>query len=349
MVAHLGDGDWIVVDSCRDRKSGRPIALDYLDSIGVNPSSQIKLVVATHWHDDHIQGLAELLDAASGAAFVNSAAYRFKDLLRVVELGTKLLAGNSATREFDAIMTVLESRRTNGQSRDAVGPINALANRKLLALTEPGRTVSGEVFALSPADGVFHRADAELRYALSAIQDRRRPARQGPNQLSIALWIKVGVLDVLLGADLEHVSGTTEGWRAIISSKERPTGRAQFFKVSHHGSENADCPDCWTELLSVRPIAVVTPYSSSRLPKPSDVRRLCVRTPHVFMTSDPSGYGLPRRDNAIERTLRETVISRSRRALSGHMGHVRVRFDARVTGAQPLVELGSGAKQACSS
>ena len=348
-VIHLGDGDWVVVDSCIDRKSRRPIALEYLNSIGVDPRSQIRLVVATHWHDDHIQGLAELLETAANARFVNSAAYSFKDLLRVVELGSKLTARSSATREFDAIVTVLESRRLNHQSRDAVGPIPALANKKLLALTDPTRSISCEIFALSPADGVFSHAEAELRFALSAIQERRRPARQGPNQLSVVLLLKVGVLDVLLGADLEHVPGTTEGWQAIIDSKERPNGRALFFKVSHHGSQNADCPDCWTELLSERPIAVVTPYTPAGLPKQSDLIRLCSRTPEVLLTSDPREYRLPRRDPVVERTLRETVIRRSRRALTGEMGHVRMRCDARAVDDEPQIELQNGAKRVCTS
>ena len=345
----MGDGDWVVVDSCINKESGRPVALEYLNSIGVDPKSQVKLVVATHWHDDHIQGLAELLEIAASARFVNSAAYPFKDLLRVVELGSKLTARSSATREFDAITTVLESRRLNHQSRDAVGPIPASANKRLLALTKAGRSIACEVFALSPADGVFNHAEAELRYALSAIQERRRPARQGPNQLSVVLSLKVGVVDVLLGADLEHVSGTTEGWQAIVDSDERPDGRALFFKVSHHGSQNADCPDCWTELLSERPIAVVTPYTPSGLPKESDVIRLCSRTPRVLLTSDPREYRLPRRDPVVERTLRETVIRRTRRALTGKMGHVRIRCDARTVGEEPQIELLNGAKQMCAS
>ena len=347
VVVHVGDGDWILVDSCIDRQSGNPIALEYLKSIGVDLKSQIKLVVATHWHDDHIQGLATLLEAAASARFVDSAAYSFKHLLRVVKLGAKLTAGSSATREFDAITTILESRRLNGKGRDAVGPLHALANKKLLALLDHSRSIQCEVFALSPADNVFKQAENELRYALSEIKNLRRPARQGPNQLSVVLWCKIGVLDLLLGADLEHVSGTMEGWLAIVGSHERPGGRAGFFKVPHHGSENADCPSCWTELLSDKPIAVLTPYASSGLPKRPDIIRLCARTPEVYLTADPTELRLPRRDNAVDRTLREIVISR--RALSGRMGHVRMRCDASTVGAEPQIELINGAKRVCVS
>jgi hypothetical protein len=345
VVVHIGDGDWIVVDSCADRQSGQRVAVDYLRSLKVDIASRVRLVVATHWHDDHIAGLAAVLRAAESAKFVNSAAYVLKDLVRVVKLGSETARQSSATKEFKSILCVLEERRQRGEKRDAVGPIQAVANRKLLALASPGRSVPAEVFALSPADGVLNRGEAELRHALSTIEQRRRPSRQGPNQLCVVLWLKVGILDVLLGADLEHVSGTTEGWQAIIGSGERPGGRAGFFKVPHHGSENADCPACWTDLLSDQPISILTPYSPSMLPRPADISRLCGRTPHVFLTSDPKRYGLPRRENAVEKTLREMAVKR--RALAGRMGHVQLRCDACNVGEEPVVEVKNGAQRQC--
>ncbi len=347
ILVHVGGGDWIVVDSCIDRKSGQPVALDYLRSLGVNPASQVKLVVATHWHDDHIRGIAHILDVAASAKFVISSAYPFKKLLEMVELGAKPPSQSSATKEFHQAIAILQRRQQKGERATAVGPIRASANKKLLALTSPGRSFSAEIFSLSPADSAVALAEAELHYSLAAIKDRTCPPRQGANELSIVLWLKVGVLDVLLGADLEYVSGITEGWRAIIRSAERPNGRAGFFKVPHHGSENADCPDSWTELLAARPIAVLTPHSPSRLPRRADIRRLCSRTPLVLLTSDPSEYSIPRRDKTVERTMKESVISR--RALSGQIGHVRIRCDARTVGEAHLIELGNGAKRACAS
>lgn len=345
VLVHVGEGDWIVVDSCIDSQSGQPVALNYLGSLGVDVASQVKLVVATHWHDDHIRGLAATLRAAASAKFVDSAAYGFQDLLRVVELGNTTAPGSSATREYADIVRILEERQGKGEKREAVGPVRALANRKLLSLTSTGRSVSAEVFSLSPADGVFSRAEAELREALSAIKRRRRPRRRGPNQLSVVLWLTVGVLNVLLGADLEHVPGTTEGWQAIVGSVERPVGRARFFKVPHHGSKNADCPACWTDLLVEQPFVILTPYSPSMLPKHEDITRLCGRTPRVFLTSDPGRYRLPRRDNAVEKTLRE--LSAKPRALVGQMGHVRLRSDARSADQEPVLLLRNGAQQQC--
>jgi hypothetical protein len=345
VVVHIGDGDWIVVDSCIDRQSRGPVALDYLRSLGVDVASHVRLVVATHWHDDHIRGLAETFRAAGSARFVTSAAYSYQDLMRVIALGNETAPLSSATQEYNTIIEVLKQRRLPGERLYAVGPLRALANKRLLALTDRKRSVDAEIFALSPADGVFNRAQAELCAALSAIGDGRRPLRPESNQFCIVLWLRVGVLNVLLGADLEHVSGTTEGWNAIVGSAERPEGRAGVFKVPHHGSKGADCPHCWADLLLEQPVAIVTANAHSMLPAPADIDRLCGRTRRVFLTSDPARYPLPRRDNAVEKTLRE--VATKRRALAGRMGHIQLRCDARDIAEEPQILLKNGAQQCC--
>ena len=169
VLVHIGDGDWVVVDSCIDRRKQRPVALDYLTSLQVDVASRVKLVVATHWHDDHIRGLADVLLAAEKAKFVNSAAYDFKQLLRINALGNRVAPQASATREYDRIAALLDHRLRTGLKHEIVGPIPALANKKLLALTRGERSVSAEIVALSPSDAAYYLAKEELGAALSAV------------------------------------------------------------------------------------------------------------------------------------------------------------------------------------
>jgi hypothetical protein len=192
----------------------------------------------------------------------------------------------------------------------------------------------------------MNRAQAELEAALATLKLRRNPpaAPMGPNQLCVTIWLKVGLLDVLLGADLEHVPGRTEGWRAIIESQERPEGRAGVFKVPHHGSNNADCPECWTTLLQ-QPVAILTPYTPARLPRADDLARICNATRWVYLTGNPMGYSTPRRDSAVEKTLREMSVRR--RALTGPVGHVRLRSDARDPNRPPEILTYDGAERQC--
>ena len=49
VVVHLGSDHWVVVDSCIDVESRRPVAVEYLEILGRDPAGAVKCVVASHW------------------------------------------------------------------------------------------------------------------------------------------------------------------------------------------------------------------------------------------------------------------------------------------------------------
>jgi metal-dependent hydrolase (beta-lactamase superfamily II) len=54
----------------------------YLKRIGFNPAICVKSIIATHWHDDHIRGLAQVFRECESADFCCSDALKdseFKD------------------------------------------------------------------------------------------------------------------------------------------------------------------------------------------------------------------------------------------------------------------------------
>ena len=79
ICAHLGGGSWVVVDSCLHPSTGRPAALAYLESLGVVAAESVVLVLVTHWDDDHIQGIAAVVDECRTASVACSAALGRKD------------------------------------------------------------------------------------------------------------------------------------------------------------------------------------------------------------------------------------------------------------------------------
>lgn len=64
VVLHLGHGEWVIIDSCISAAASDPAPIHYLASIGVDPDLEVGLVVATHWHDDHIRGMERLTGLA---------------------------------------------------------------------------------------------------------------------------------------------------------------------------------------------------------------------------------------------------------------------------------------------
>lgn len=68
VVIHLGNNEWMVVDSCIDSITKNSLPLQYLEEIGIDVSTCLKHVVCTHWHEDHIQGLHMVLNKCGNDA-----------------------------------------------------------------------------------------------------------------------------------------------------------------------------------------------------------------------------------------------------------------------------------------
>lgn len=343
VVVHIGDGEWIVVDSCVDRRTRIPAALNYLLNIGVDLGKAVRLIVISHWHDDHIQGAAEIVRTASSARVVCSAAVRSEEFAELTALQGRTVMRSSGVSEFRKILAIIEER-SPAKSRPGTASAK-LAKENERLLYRSGGICPAEVFALSPSDGAIRLSWREIAQNLPTEgEQQRRVVSLSPNQIAVVLWVSVGPTHILLGADLEESPSPTLGWKAIINSTERPQTRAQIFKIPHHGSENADNADVWTKMLLEQPQALLTPFSTRRkfLPTEGDINRLLSRTPHVYCTAEPGGLTPRRRTSSVEKMIKQVVTKR--RLLRGPMGHVRVRSS--VFGSEQQVDCFEGAYRA---
>lgn len=48
IALHIGHGQWILIDSCSEPRSGKPAPLEYLHQLDINISQAVRLIVATH-------------------------------------------------------------------------------------------------------------------------------------------------------------------------------------------------------------------------------------------------------------------------------------------------------------
>ena len=53
VVVQMGAHNWMVVDSCMDPMTKESLPLQYLKSLHVDIASDVKLIVCSHWHNDH--------------------------------------------------------------------------------------------------------------------------------------------------------------------------------------------------------------------------------------------------------------------------------------------------------
>lgn len=340
ILVHLGFGDWMCVDSLIDRQTRKPVALSYLDRLGVDAAEALRLLVVTHWHQDHMKGAAEVLRVAREALFACSGALRSRDFFYAVGASEGVRHAQQPLHEFSAILGLIESRRGAGVRRESASP-HWLQEGTVAPLTRsrPGAP-EVRITAVSPSNGARRLGLHELATSIPVLkQPKRRAVALGPNEQCVALWIDVGEIKVLLGADLEDVPDAGIGWKAVLASPTLPDGRARMFKVPHHGSSGADNADVWQLKLEPSPIAVVTPFAPL-LPSRPDQERLAGRTRSAYCTSNPQGSGATSGDRVVQRKLR-TIPRRIRRVI-GETGHVRLRVPLSGEG-DSSIDLSNGA------
>ncbi|MGH8177336.1 MAG: ComEC/Rec2 family competence protein [Steroidobacter sp.] len=338
----MGDGQWILIDSCRGERRGLPLHLAYLQSLGVRESA-VSHVVISHWHDDHIDGISEVVAACPNAKVVYSAALTSQEFLSLVRLFSSRATDrqDSGLREMIAVDRIIQERMTQDGNRNRAA-CRTRADHRLWA--RGGADADVQIIALSPSDGSIERAHREISMMLERLsaspQSLVLPSTNR-NHYSIVLWLQWHSERVLLGGDLEVVADTGCGWKAVLSCNQFPDARARIVKVAHHGSPNGDDPSIWEQLVAPDAVACLTSFTrgKTKRPAPEDLKRIRQFTSKVYATTLPRGSP-SRRDNAVEKEL--SALTKSRKALNRNPGQIRIRWPQ---SQEPVVETGGAALQ----
>jgi hypothetical protein len=316
IVLHLGDGHWVIVDSCIDRTTGNPVALDYLEGMSVAPD-RVKQIIVSHWHNDHCAGVSKLLQYYSTASLVLSVALRATEFRQLIA-ASRMEIG-IGTDELRLALDVLR-------------PSNRIGIQERRTFVLCGKVVfqssHAQILCLSPSDRTIGRSFVEISSLIETGQQRKRAASHSSNDVAVTLWIQFGDgLAVLLGSDLEKTNDKERGWVAVVESKVRPKTKAKIFKVAHHGSDNADESRVWSEMLEQNAYAILTPYrlGVKPLPSESDRIRLCSQTAEVYATTH-THTAKPDLNKTVDRVARG--VAKSLRRLDSRMGHIRLRRKA---------------------
>lgn len=314
VVVHAGDNNWLIIDSCVATPSKEPVALDYLNSLNV-PADAVKLILATHWHDDHIRGISRLVQHYSTARFALSAALDNKQFLQLVsEYGAP--KGQSANGTGELFQTLLILRK---RLQERVNHLTWAAESTVL-YRAPGVTFT----SLAPSSLTITNSKVDIASKLMATGAAvKRLMAQGPNDMAVAASLEVGNVSVLFGADLEEQGNPNTGWSGIISCQTRSPSLASLYKVAHHGSITAHHDEIWTELLVPDSIAIVTPFNRSNLPRSEDKNRIAGLASEAYLTS--TGQRFRGFDGVVEKAIKETTTAV--RPDSAPLGWVRARFN----------------------
>lgn len=319
IVIHLGFGHWIVIDSAVDPKTKKPLALAYFEEIEVDPSIQVKLILASHWHDDHVIGLAEIVNICPQASFACPQALEPKQFKILLGMYEKIPARKTGINEFYSIFHHLKSTKRK---------ITRGIQDRVLWKTQLPDSTPIEVYSLSPSDeaisffekGQIKHLLAELESTPSMVIPNVRP-----NLTSIVSIAKIGDESICLGGDLENTSDSNMGWRAILQAQLVPQQTVSLFKVPHHGSKNAYCPEFWDQAMTPNPVAGLTPYARGRnkLPSLQDIVNIYKHTGEAYITAPLERGKEKARDPKAKKMIRD--LGYDVREIPFSFGHIRLR------------------------
>lgn len=316
VLIHLGNGRWMIVDSCVDSEEANrtPAPMLYLRALGVDIDRAVDNIVVSHWDDDHTQGLGALVDACPQARFWCPLSLTKREFGRYVE---RLSSGAGSTHganvsEFRAVLNLLEDR---GQS---------------MFYAVPGRSVLP-----APLTRTWSPSDHEHTLFMNFVaqdapkhaEGHRKAVPGSPNLTSIVITIEWPEACVLLGGDMEAHQDRRRGWIAVASEATRLGARkGELVKIPHHGSHTGHHASMWTDMLQNRPMAVIAPYGrgliDKRPPKSSDVRRIRGLSSSVYQTARHTTSG-KKLSAAMRSALDTGLIRLSDNAVP--MGLVRFR------------------------
>lgn len=302
-VVHLGNNDWIIVDSCINPETNKSLPLEYLTSIGVNVASDVKVIVCSHWHGDHIRGMSELLKACTSAEFFFASCTDKEKFLTFIEIDAgKHIDNNlsSSTIEFFNCLQILIER---GKSTK-----RAVVDRLIFSSNKGG--IKCDVFSISPSDATLTEFDNEISMMIEVVKQRNKKfVDKSPNTKSVVLYIKLNEHRIILGADLEVTNQSDTGWHNILNnSKAIDKNKANLFKVPHHGSENGYLKDLWGNLLEKNSITTITAYNrGTTLPQMEMLKKYAIHTENIYLTTNPTTMGskAKQREPSIEKMIRE--------------------------------------------
>jgi beta-lactamase superfamily II metal-dependent hydrolase len=299
LVIHLGHGNWAIVDSCKNPTTGEVLPLAYLNQIGIGLNS-VKLIVCTHWHDDHILGISEVVRQCEEAKFCFARANDLEKFLLLINMDykkAKKQGSLSSTIEFMECLKLMKSRI----------PIGACQDRMIDRYESDDGLVS-EIITLSPSDKTIQNFDTEISQLITEFgSPSKKIIVESPNDKSVVLFLRLGKHKAILGADLEVSKSSNSGWVAILDSSTTiiKAGRASYFKIPHHGSENGYHERIWKELLEVNPNSNIAPWNRHTfLPTPKMLAHYQGLTNKLSLTSSTSVSKKPKkRDKDITKLI----------------------------------------------
>lgn len=299
IIIHMGNDEWAIIDSCINPLSQEILPLNYLNDKKVKLEN-IKLIICTHWHDDHIRGISNILENCLNARFAMASSTDMSKFLLWVGLDSNKAKSDSSissTNEITKCFEILTKRHL---------PLKrAMQDRLLYSLK--AQDIDVKIWSLSPSEQVLDEYDGEISTLISEYgKPNKKVIINTPNDKSVALFIEANNKCVLLGSDLEVTLDKRKGWHCILESSTCINSKkVSVFKIPHHGSKTGYTKEIWENIIEPNAIAKLSPYNKGyKLPNEEMLFKFLEHTDKLYITSSINVSNKPKdRDSNLKMTI----------------------------------------------
>jgi hypothetical protein len=325
IILHIPAVGWGVVDSCLLKRNEKAVnlPLNYLRAMGV---SSLAFVILSHPHQDHFEGLDEILESLPCSMVGRYGGDSVRELQKYW-IYSDVDSTESISDSLARVFVAFEKATDNGATYKRLNEMSILYD---LDTTVGGRNCLVKLLSLSPSGLSQERYANILRSSLKMGKPLEHLKRADHNLIASALWLQVNNTRVLLGSDVEKGVHPQTGWKGIVRIPGCPDLRVSAIKVAHHGSSGAHHQPAWNLHKEGFPVALLTPYSlgAKQLPKHSDIQRIRENCSSTGITggftfeSPQTRYG-----RSSIRQASMTLKNWNIRVPPSHAGVLRVRYD----------------------
>lgn len=278
----LPEQGWLLVDGCTAGDGRFPLEV-ILEHWRAHADDPVQAMVLTHPHQDHVEGIAELIEALKPEwVAVTAGDSPGKTLLQVASTLTRARPGENTQTQLLAKKVVAALAAIEGWEEAHPGRLLGLLDGQPL---------------LTRAD-VQVKARAPDQTGLESFLRSKGLARRlqnDANHVSLVLELSFGALRLVLTGDLPYLKSkgrrlVPTGWQAV-SARHPHLGDHHGLKVPHHGSPEAMHPGWMTARGGHSRAWLVTPFNSSDLPhltRLEGLPTLLNHEPEVLLTAIPA-------------------------------------------------------------
>lgn len=309
--------------------------LQYLIDLGVDVANDVDWILASHAHDDHIDGLAEVARTCTNATVVMTAAATAEEIFSLAHLDKRLSYYGTRWRIYSEFHELWELLRASDRYLLAAEGIVIPFGSNLgpvppnLKMTFVAPSAYAQVQARKVWGQLLERASGD---------QVTRLAPRDPNTFSAAVLIETLGFGVLLTGDVKN-GAARWGWNRAVQHFDFED-RVDVHKVAHHGDPRAHHAVVWDEWMNDEAVALVAPYRSSRRPRPDDVARILSHGHPAWTSADAGPIAQPRSVRRVAASMH--AIARNVEDAAGLAGRVTYR---RVAGEEGRVEVVAPASQ----